>query len=320
MNPVGAGIVIAFATSPGHTASENSDGRNGLFTKYLLKAISEKPCLDEILNLTQEWVAQDSRQHLKQSQIPEIRSIKSGDFCFRPRPESRERIGSSASPQPKSARQDPRPCEGKNPDAGSFSVDSNAQPTGVMGDINDVRISKQEGLTQFTYTTTGKGHHEWEHKYKGTELNSEPAQFAGVMYLDPDSHFGTSCGGYDLTGMRIVKWKARSVGQEATVEFQIGGVKWMWGLEKGTKVDPPYPDSLPSIRLGPPRKLRKDEWQEFQFKLPNYPDAYFKRVINVFSWVLSWGSNEISLNNDGTGSTVPKKFVIEIKDISYEKE
>lgn len=315
MNPIGAGIVIVFATSPGRTASENWNGRNGLFTGELLNAMKEKACLDEILNLTQTRVAKLSGL----AQIPEIRSIKSGEFCFRARPA--EPISLPTSPDPKPGRQDPPPCDGKKiPNERSFSVDSNTQPIGIMGDINDIRISKREGLTQFTYTTTGKGHHEWEHKYKGTELNSEPAQFAGVMYLDPDSHFGTSCGGYDLTGMRVVKWKARSVGQEATVEFQIGGVKWMWGPEKGAKVDPPYPDSLPTIKLGQPRKLPKDEWQEFQFRLPNYPDAYFKRVINAFSWVLTWGSNDVTLNNDRTGSVVPEKFVIEIKDISYERE
>jgi hypothetical protein len=208
------------------------------------------------------------------------------------------------------------PCNAKRVTNGtSFSVDSNAMPFGKIGDVDDVTIGKEPELVRFKYTTSGKGSHEWDYKYEAAVLNPNPAQFAGVMYLDPDSDFGTRCAGYDLTGMRVVTWKARSVGQGAVVEFRIGGLKWIWDSQRRVKVDPPYPDSLPSMSLGV-RKL-DNKWRAFRLKLPNYPDAYFSRVINVFSWVLTWRSNHVALDKDRTAPARPRTFKIEIKDISY---
>jgi hypothetical protein len=135
-----------------------------------------------------------------------------------------------------------RPCQPKRliHDV-SFSVDNNAKPIGKMGDVDDVTIEKEPGLVRFNYTTSGKGSHEWEYKYEDGVLNPNPAQFGGVMYLDQNSNFGTRCAGFDLTGMRVVRWKARSVGQNVVVEFRIGGLKWIWDSQRRVKVDPPTP-------------------------------------------------------------------------------
>jgi hypothetical protein len=209
-----------------------------------------------------------------------------------------------------------QPCKPKRLiDRFSFSVDRTARPMGKMGDVDDVTIDKKAELVRFKYTTSGKGSHEWDYKYEASVLSPNPAQFAGVMYLDPDSDFGTRCAGYDLTGMRVVRWKARSVGQGAVVEFRIGGLKWIWDSHRRVKVDPPYPDSLPSMSLGVSKLDNK--WRDFQFKLPKYPDAYFSRVINVFSWVIPWRSNHVTLSNNRTAPARPRTFEIEIKDISY---
>ncbi|HEY6332654.1 MAG TPA: hypothetical protein VI756_25245 [Blastocatellia bacterium] len=206
-------------------------------------------------------------------------------------------------------------CNPKRPvDSDSFSVDNNADPVGEMGDIDDVAINRQPALVRFDYTTSGRGPHEWDYKYIDGNLNPHSARFAGVMYMDPDSKFGTGCGGYDLTGMHVVRWKARSLGHDAIVEFGAGGVKWMW-QPGGVKVDPPYPDSLPSMSFGVKRLTGK--WKEFEFRLPNYPEAYFSRVINVFNWTLSWKANHVKIDKNGNGPSNPRTFKIELKDICY---
>jgi hypothetical protein len=65
------------------------------------------------------------------------------------------------------------------------------------------------------------------------------------------------------------------------------------------------------------RKLG-NKWRDFRFKLPKYPDAYYSRVINVFSWTLPWRSNHVTLDKDDrTAPARPRTFKIEIKDISY---
>jgi hypothetical protein len=319
MSPVGRGIVIVFATSPGCTASENWKERNGLFTKYLLKSLQENPCLEEVLSNTRQCVSANSGPTLGsgadrcQRQIPEIDTLMSGQFCFRNAhlvssygPVCKTEVGPPPPPPP--------PCEGiKPPDAMSFSLESTYEASGIMGDVDDVRINKQQNMVRFTYTPTGKGHHEWDYKYIDGELNPQPAGFGGVMYLNPANNFGTVCGGYDLTGMHVIRWKARSVGRDANVEFRVGGVKWKWDEHKG-KVEPPFPDSMPGMSLGV-KTLPKDKLMEFEYKLPNHSDeTYLKRVVNAFSWVLSWGSNDVEPRDN---DPAPKKFIIEIKDISY---
>jgi len=77
----GAGTFVAFATSPGKTASDNSKGANGLFTQYLLESLRQPGLtLDEVFNRTRELVYTAS----KQSQIPWTQTNVIGKFYFRP--------------------------------------------------------------------------------------------------------------------------------------------------------------------------------------------------------------------------------------------
>jgi TPR repeat protein len=63
----GLGTLVVFATEEGKTASDNSLGRNGLFTQYLLKALAMKgTSLDTAMTL----VARQMASETKQRQVP----------------------------------------------------------------------------------------------------------------------------------------------------------------------------------------------------------------------------------------------------------
>lgn len=198
----------------------------------------------------------------------------------------------------------------------SVPIDLNYYPSGKMGDINDVTIAQGVNNTRFIYETKGRSPHEWEYKFVGGKLNPDPAQFAGVMYLEPQNNFGTDpTGGFDLRELhRLLKWEARSLKGEVNVEFLIGGVNWVW--KNMTRVPAPNPGSLPKLSLGI-RKLTKD-WKTFEYYLSQRPEREFRRVIGGFGWVINWGSNGIKLNEDKKSPDQVKTFEIEIRNARYE--
>lgn len=211
----------------------------------------------------------------------------------------------------------PEPCTGRSPGISeSFSVYPNYDPSGYMGDTGDIRDPARgsEGVC-FTYEVGGRGPREWEWKYVDCELNPNPARFVGVMYL--------CCGwgqqpGFDLRAFRrAVAWEARSLSDEVNVEFVIGGINWVWDEQEKIKVKPPCPDSLWRKSLG--TYTLTEEWQSFQVDLSNMPEEEFVNVIGGFSWIITWGSNEIQPNEGGTGPQEPKTFEIEIRNIRYER-
>ena len=65
----GLGSLIVFATEAGRTASDNTKGRNGLFTQYLLKALAMKGVSfdDAIRDVSRQMAAETNRQ-----QVPAI--------------------------------------------------------------------------------------------------------------------------------------------------------------------------------------------------------------------------------------------------------
>lgn len=76
------GTLIAYATSPGHTASENSGERNGLFTKHLLETLRQEPLpAVELFRKTREKVFEASNG----TQRPWLHEDIIGDFYFAPR-------------------------------------------------------------------------------------------------------------------------------------------------------------------------------------------------------------------------------------------
>lgn len=77
---VNKGTFIAYATSPGKTASDISIGeRNGLYTSHLLNALKQPQFgLDEVFKLVRENVFTES----KEKQLPWVSNSLIGDFCF----------------------------------------------------------------------------------------------------------------------------------------------------------------------------------------------------------------------------------------------
>jgi formylglycine-generating enzyme required for sulfatase activity len=75
----GQGTFIAFATAPGSTASDNLQGDNGLFTKYLLAALSEPGMgLDELFLYVRGKVYEASGK----KQLPWTQSSVLGQYRF----------------------------------------------------------------------------------------------------------------------------------------------------------------------------------------------------------------------------------------------
>jgi formylglycine-generating enzyme required for sulfatase activity len=73
------GSFIAFATSPGGTASDNPNGSNGLFTSHLLEVMHEPGVsIDEAFTEVRLRVSEDSRN----AQLPWVSSSLLGSFCF----------------------------------------------------------------------------------------------------------------------------------------------------------------------------------------------------------------------------------------------
>lgn len=315
---VNTGSFIAFATAPNQVADDNPNERNGRFTKHLLRGLKESPsCLNEVFDRTRARVVEET----KGKQVPFVTTSVVGRFCFKdppavdPKPPVQPDNISSVR-KPEGTQKD---CKGIAPsNTGTFPIEGKYEPSGIMGDIDDVRIMKSVDFTRFRYTTTGKGRHEWDYKYDRNELSNRPAQFGGVMYLSPPNNFGNVCGGFDLSSVRrVIKWEARSSVGEAKVEFIIGGVTWAWDEDSKKKSTPPFPDSMPRTTLG--IKKLTQQWQTFEFNLSDLPESYFTRVVNGFTWVISWGSNDVNLNDDGTVPEKQKTFEIEIRNIRYER-
>jgi hypothetical protein len=213
----------------------------------------------------------------------------------------------------------PDKCQGKSVgDLEYFSVYPDYDPSGFMGDIGDIAsVNKSSKGVQFTYQVAGRGPHEWDFKYVDGALNPNPAKFAGVMYL--------CCGwgdrpGFDLRDFRrAITWEARSLSGTVNVEFVIGGVVFVWDNEKKSKIKPPCPDTLRRKPLG--IHTLDEMWQSFEVSLQDIPEEEFVNVIGGFAWVITWGSTGIEADETATPARpkVPKTFVIEIRNIRYER-
>lgn len=209
----------------------------------------------------------------------------------------------------------------------SFMVDQSYRPTQYMGDISDIETVGAGSTTNsviFKYTTNGEGPHEFEWKYVDGKLNANPAQFAGIMFIDSVGAGGTDTNnGYDLRGYKFIKWEARSIQSNVKVKFVIGGVTWVWDHETGEKIPAPCPDSLKSaVNIQGAGVTLNKSWQEFQFDLTSLNPESLQHVVGAFGWVITWGDNGVNLITSADNIVIPenpKTFEIEIRNIRYEK-
>ena len=201
-----------------------------------------------------------------------------------------------------------------------FPADLRYVASGKMGDIGDVTF----GGGEFKYKTAGTGPHEYEWKYEkdGRTESTRPAQFGGVVWMNPPGAFGTvPDGGYDLRGFRAIEWEARAIGDPVKVEFFIGGINRVW--KKNTDgtwkfVRAPYPDTMPRRSLG--TKKLTTEWQSFREPLADQPESNFARVVGGFGWIANWGNNGVEPNESGKGPSEVKKFTFEVRNVFYVKD
>ncbi|MCX5645049.1 MAG: hypothetical protein NTZ17_10260 [Phycisphaerae bacterium] len=205
----------------------------------------------------------------------------------------------------------------------SASVMEEYHPSGLMGDIGDLRpTARMEEADQFTYEPQGRGSHEYDYKYVNGILNERPAQFAGVMYLHPRGNWGTDpAGGCDLRDVAdVIRWEARAVDGTVNVEFLIGGITWTWDEMAKKKVPAPYPDSLPHTDLG--TKRLTSEWKLFEVDLREKGRVRddFKKVVGGFGWVITWAANGLKMSDDALSPNQKKVFIIEIRNIRYERK
>jgi hypothetical protein len=197
----------------------------------------------------------------------------------------------------------------------TFSVDDYFEPTGKMGDIGDVRVEKQEGFVRFVYEAAGRGPHMWGYRYVEGKENPLPAQFGGVMYLNPSENWGTDPdGGYDLRSCHsAIKWEAHSVDGDVSVDFVMGGRKRDLTTKEAKPF--PYPNTIDqSLRT----ETLKSEWKSFEYDLSKLQNERFKRVVGGFGWTINWSSNGIRPNKQQTGPETPRTFTIEIRNIQYD--
>jgi Flp pilus assembly protein TadD len=77
---VALGSYVAFASSPGQTADDNSRERNGLFTKFLLSNMTQQPRVAQLFRTVRETVYEASGHR----QTPWIEDQMIGDFELMP--------------------------------------------------------------------------------------------------------------------------------------------------------------------------------------------------------------------------------------------
>jgi len=187
-------------------------------------------------------------------------------------------------------------------------------PSGLMGDVGDITIQKNDSIIRFFYSGMGNEPHESENKYldNGT-LNSRAARFGGVMFLNPANNYGDQIG-WDLRNFhKSLDWEARTVDGKCNVKFLVGGIRWKW-IDGKIFRDVPYPDSMNARNFG--IKTLNTSWQKFSANLSNIPINEFSNVIGGFGWTISPDDQGFTDDAD-TGSQNSGICTIEVKNIQY---
>jgi PKD repeat protein len=187
-----------------------------------------------------------------------------------------------------------------------------------MGSIGDIKVDPIDlDTNRFTVTACDSKPWEWDQKYIGGKLNKNAPHFSGILYSDgtwgqqPDS-------GYDLSQYQSVQWEVRSAQGKFKLEFLIGGVKWTWDNDEGSKVPVLYPDSIPAhgdkaevIKIA---TIENDgTWYPFKVDLKGKD---LRRVIGSFGWLLSYPSNNVT---PGMCPDNPPIFIFEVRKLRFER-
>lgn len=138
--------------------------------------------------------------------------------------------------------------------------------SGWMGDYGDIRVNDKStdnphsGTTciQFTYTAQKSQNKGW----------------AGIYWQNPANNWGSKKGGFDLTGMTKLTFRARGAkGGEILQKFMVGGIEGV------------YTDTA-SVETGPIELT--DIWKEYTINLAGKDLSY---ISGGFGWVTTLDMN-----------------------------
>jgi hypothetical protein len=151
--------------------------------------------------------------------------------------------------------------------------------SGFTGDYGAIKMadkcaeSPQSGDSCLKFTYSGQ--------------TPQKMRWAGVFFQNPANNWGTSNGGYDLSGAKKLKFYARGDKGGEAVEFKMGGVNGA------------YTDS-DAATTGPVMLTR--EWKQYEIPLDHLDLTY---IFSGFAWIAEAEKN-------------PEGFVIYIDEIVYE--
>ncbi|MBN1899319.1 MAG: hypothetical protein JW827_11125 [Spirochaetes bacterium] len=98
----------------------------------------------------------------------------------------------------------------------AFNRENHYIPSGWMGDYGDIKI--QQKWTKDAQS----GQSCFQIKY--TAERKQGAGWAGIYWQNPPNNWGTSKGGYDVTGAKKLFFYARGEKGDELVEFKMGGI------------------------------------------------------------------------------------------------
>jgi len=144
-------------------------------------------------------------------------------------------------------------------------VDKNARvnhfiPSGWMGDYGDIKMDDQSADNPASGTTNIK--------FVYSAKKSQNQGWAGVYWQSSANNWGNKKGGYDLTGMTKLTFRARGAkGGEIIKGFMVGGIQGI------------YPDST-KVEMGPVEL--SDTWKQYTINLAGRDLSY---INGGFCWM-----------------------------------
>jgi hypothetical protein len=152
-------------------------------------------------------------------------------------------------------------------------------PSGWMGDYSAIRIDEnctenpKEGKNCLKFTYSGKP--------------TQGANWAGVYFQNPANNWGSTDGGYNLTGAKKLRFFARGDKGGEIVEFKMGGIN-------GTAFSDSDGASTGLVTL-------TKEWQQFEIDLSALDLSY---IMGGFCWV-------------ARGEDNPEGFSLYLDEVAY---
>lgn len=160
------------------------------------------------------------------------------------------------------------------------SPDNHFDPSGWMGDYNDLKVSSEAMINPHGGTTAIK--------IEYSAKKNQGAGWAGIYWQNPANNWGSKAGGYDLTGStKLSFWVRGEKGGERIEEFKVGGITGE------------YPDS-DQAGIGP--VLLTPDWKQYSIDLSGKD---LSSISGGFCWVANADAN-------------PEGAVFYLDDIVYE--